>query len=75
MFGSQYLSKRYLCPDCGGSEAYRSRRRNFLEKYVLPILLLQPARCANCFRRTNVSMLVSLRPREPRPPVNHHAAA
>jgi hypothetical protein len=30
---------------------FRSRRRNFAERFLLPILLLQPVRCGECFRR------------------------
>ena len=30
---------------------FRSRRRTFSERYLLPIFLLQPVRCAECFRR------------------------
>ena len=41
----------YRCPDCGSSSAYRSRRRSIVEKYLLPLLLLRPLRCSNCFRR------------------------
>ena len=55
VFGSSYR-----CPDCGGSDAYRSRRRTFLERYILPLLMLQPVRCANCFRRTTVSVFTSI---------------
>jgi len=75
MFGSQYFSRQYQCPDCGGSDARRSRRRTFLERYILPALLLQPARCTNCFRRTSVSMFVSLRDRDDKPDAKRHAAA
>lgn len=57
MFGS------YRCPDCGGTEAYRSRRRSFLEKYIFPFLMLRPVRCANCFRRTKASVLAPARKR------------
>ena len=64
---------QYQCQDCGGSDAYRSRRRNFLEKYLEPFLLLKPVRCVNCFRRTTVSIFVPVRERdqapEPRPRV------
>ena len=45
---------RYLkfhCDDCGGDTGFRSRRRTFSERYLLPIFLLQPVRCAECFRR------------------------
>ena len=66
---------KYQCPDCGGSDAYRSRRRSFLEKYVLPLFLLKPVRCANCFRRTSVSMFLRVREREQRPVVKSQAAA
>jgi hypothetical protein len=58
------LSKQYQCPDCGGSEGYRSRRRNLLEKYFLPLMLLQPVRCMRCYRRTHVSMFIHLPERE-----------
>ena len=75
MVRNQYFSRQYQCPDCGGSDAYRSRRRTFLEKYILPVFLLQPARCANCFRRANVSMLVSVRDRKEKPPIKRPAAA
>ena len=67
--------KHYQCPDCGGSDAFHSRRRTFLEKYLLPVFLLQPARCVNCFRRTSVSMLISLRDREEKADAKRHAAA
>ena len=66
---------QYQCPDCGGSEAYRSRRRNILEKYIEPFFLLKPVRCANCFRRTTVSMFVPAREREQAPPPAPHRAA
>jgi hypothetical protein len=75
MFVRQYFSTQYRCPDCGGADAYRSRRRNFLEKFICPLFLLRPARCANCFCRTCVSLLVRLRNPTNKPPVNRAAAA
>jgi hypothetical protein len=54
------LSKQYQCPDCGGFEGCRSRRRNLLEKYMLPLFMLQPVRCVNCYRRTRVSIFIDL---------------
>ena len=45
------FSHSYICHDCGSEEGFRSRRRNFLERYLLPIVLLQPVRCGECFRR------------------------
>jgi len=41
----------YRCDDCGGTTPYRSRRRSFAERFLLPIFLLQPVRCGECFRR------------------------
>jgi hypothetical protein len=70
MFRSQYE-----CPDCGGSDAYRSRRRSFFEKYALPLFLLRPARCVNCFRRVNVSIFVSIPKRGRRSVTKRQAAA
>ena len=45
------FSHSYICHDCGSEVGFRSRRRNFLERYLLPIMLLQPVRCGECFRR------------------------
>jgi len=69
------FQSKYQCPDCGSSDAYRSRRRTFLEKYIFSLFLLRPVRCANCFLRTNASLFVPAREREHKPAVNHHAAA
>jgi hypothetical protein len=68
------LSKQYQCPDCGGSEGYRSRRRNVLEKYLLPVFMLQPARCMSCYRRTHVSIFMHLPERENKLSRGHVAA-
>ena len=48
----------FICRDCGSSLVYHSRRRNFLEKYVFPFLLVCPVRCANCFRRSRALIFV-----------------
>ncbi|HEV2401956.1 MAG TPA: hypothetical protein VGS27_33805 [Candidatus Sulfotelmatobacter sp.] len=45
------ISQSYLCRDCGSEVGFRSRRRNFMERYLLPLFLLQPVRCGDCFRR------------------------
>jgi hypothetical protein len=45
----KYLEFR--CEDCGSEVGFRSRRRTFSERYLLPLFLLQPVRCAECFRR------------------------
>jgi hypothetical protein len=41
----------FTCPSCGGGVAFYSRRRDFTEKYILPLLLLRPFRCADCLQR------------------------
>jgi DNA-directed RNA polymerase subunit RPC12/RpoP len=47
----EQLAPPYCCPDCGSKIAFRSRRRSITERYLLPMVLLQPVRCAECFRR------------------------
>jgi hypothetical protein len=69
------LSKQYQCPDCGGFDGYRSRRRNLLEKYVLPLVMLQPVRCMSCYRRTHVSVFLHLPERENKLSTRGQAAA
>ena len=41
----------YHCSDCGSEIGFRSRRRTLVERFILPILLLRPVRCGECFRR------------------------
>ncbi|HEY6766133.1 MAG TPA: hypothetical protein VI386_15355 [Candidatus Sulfotelmatobacter sp.] len=41
----------FQCRDCGSEVGFRSRRRTFSERYLLPLVLLQPVRCSDCFRR------------------------
>ncbi len=41
----------YRCRDCGSDVGFQSRRRTFSERYVLPLFLLKPVRCGECFRR------------------------
>jgi len=41
----------YRCRDCGSSEGFRSRRRSLVERFFLPLMLLKPVRCGECFRR------------------------
>jgi hypothetical protein len=60
--------QKYLefhCEDCGGEAAFRSRRRTFSERYVLPIFLLQPVRCAECFRRDYRLLFMPVKDRMP----------
>ena len=46
--GSSFV---YRCQDCGSEVGFRSRRRTFLERYLLRLLFLRPVRCGQCFRR------------------------
>ena len=41
----------FRCFDCGSEIGFRSRRRTFSERYILPLFFLQPVRCGECFRR------------------------
>jgi len=41
----------FVCQDCGSEIGFRSRRRTLLERYILPLFLLKPVRCGECFRR------------------------
>ena len=53
----------FQCKDCGGFTGYRSRPKNFTERFLLPLLLLRPTRCGDCFKRTYQSAFVKVRPR------------
>jgi hypothetical protein len=63
----------FQCRDCGSVEVYRSRPRNVIEKYILPVLGLRRVRCADCFRRSYRPFFVILRER-PEAEVTHSAA-
>lgn len=53
----------YHCRDCGSEVGFRSRRRNIMERLVLPLLLLQPVRCGECFRRDYRLIFTAVRSR------------
>jgi hypothetical protein len=55
----------YHCGDCGSDTAFRSRRRTLVERYLLPIFLLKPVRCAECFRRDYRLLSVPVKERQP----------
>jgi hypothetical protein len=48
---SQSWFHSFRCRDCGSEVGFRSRRRTLLERYALPLFLLRPVRCGECFRR------------------------
>jgi hypothetical protein len=45
------MTSTYRCRDCGGQVGFRSRRRTLTERFILPLFLLKPVRCGECFRR------------------------
>lgn len=53
----------YRCRDCGSETGFRSRRRTFTERFILPLLLLQPVRCGECFRRDYRIIFTTVRDR------------
>ncbi len=55
----------FHCDDCGSAIGFRSRRRGFSERWLLPIFLLQPVRCAECFRRDYRFLFVPVKERLP----------
>ena len=61
----QYL--QFHCEDCGSETAFRSRRRSFSERYLLPFFLLQPVRCSECFRRDYRMVFMPVSARAPEP--------
>jgi len=57
------FTQAYMCHDCGSQVGFRSRRRNFLERYLLPLMFLQPVRCGECFRRDYRLIFTAVRDR------------
>ena len=40
-----------ICPRCRSYDVHRSRRRGFVERYLLPLILKRPYRCDGCNSR------------------------
>jgi hypothetical protein len=57
------LFSPYRCRDCGSETGFRSRRRTWTERLILPLFLLQPVRCGECFRRDYRSIFIKVRDR------------
>lgn len=55
----------FHCNDCGSETGLRSKPRTFGERYFLPIFLLQPVRCAECFRRDYRMIFTPVKTRVP----------
>jgi hypothetical protein len=45
------FARPYRCRDCGKGVGFRSRPLTLMERYILPLTLMQPVRCAVCSRR------------------------
>lgn len=65
----RHLTRPYFCYDCGSEVGFRSRRRTLTERYILPLFLLQPVRCAECFRRDYRLIFTQVRDRLPDGPL------
>lgn len=57
------FARSYRCRDCGSEVGFHSRRRTFTERYLLPLFLMQPVRCGECFRRDYRSIFIAVRER------------
>ncbi len=57
------LPRLFECRECGSFNGYRSRPKNFREKFLLPLLFIRPARCGDCFKRSYQLLFVAVRPR------------
>lgn len=68
------LHFEFRCQDCGKNVAIRSHSRTFSERYILPVFLLQPVRCQNCFRRAYRTVLTPVVPQFERPVSAKHIA-
>jgi len=68
------MGKLFQCHDCGSFEGYLFRHPATTEKYLLPLLLLRPVRCGDCFRRCYRSIFVQVRARH-ESGLTHRAAA
>lgn len=62
-FPDRPLIPPYRCRDCGSEAGFRSRRRTFTERFILPLLFLRPVRCGECFRRDYRLTFVQVRDR------------
>jgi hypothetical protein len=54
---------KFHCDDCDSDVGFRSRRRTFMEQFILPLFLLKPVRCGECFRRDYRFILVPVKNR------------
>jgi hypothetical protein len=62
------LTSPYICRDCGSGIGFRSRRRTLTERFILPLFLLKPVRCGECFRRDYRLIFTEVHDRHPNTP-------
>lgn len=58
-------TSHYICRDCGSEIGFRSRRRTLIERLILPLFLLKPVRCGECFRRDYRLIFTPVHDRQP----------
>ena len=56
---------QFRCRDCSSEVGFQSRRRSGFERYLLPLFLLKPVRCGECFRRDYRLIFTEVRDRLP----------
>jgi len=66
-----HFFSRFVCHGCGGERGYVSRPRTFSERCVLPLFLLRPVRCGDCYHRSLRPISVPLIRRDPAVFANH----
>jgi hypothetical protein len=59
------FARAYRCRDCGREVGFRSRPRTLTERYIFPLLLVQPVRGAECFMRDYRSIFTPVGERLP----------
>jgi hypothetical protein len=63
----EHYFKAFRCPDCGSTDGFRSRPRTVSEKYILPLFMLRPVRCGDCFLRFYRPVTMPVRERQHAP--------
>jgi hypothetical protein len=66
--------REFRCTNCGSDAGYRSRPRNFIERYLAPILYLRTVRCGDCYRRSFRPLSVPLHEKRKAIVIDHEQA-
>jgi hypothetical protein len=51
MYEAPKLTRILICPNCGGKEVRRSRRKGLGEAILHLVLFVSPFRCRECYER------------------------